>query len=45
VVLVETLKKTDHLEDLEAAGRNIKMHIKEIGYQIVDWIDLALDRG
>jgi hypothetical protein len=23
----------------------IKMQIKEIGYEIVDWIDLALDRG
>ena len=24
---------------------SIKMHIKEIGQEIVDWIDLALGRG
>jgi len=26
-------------------GESIKMHMKEIGWEVLDWIDLALDRG
>jgi hypothetical protein len=37
-----SLKMTDHSEDLGLHGR-IKMDLKEIGREGVDWIRLALD--
>jgi hypothetical protein len=38
------LKERDHLEDLGLEGSNIKMHLKEISWEGMDRIDLALDR-
>jgi len=40
----ERLKGGDHLEDLGIDGRhNIKMDLREVGWESVDWIHLAQD--
>ena len=45
-VLVESLKKTNNFEDLEAdGGKVLKCKLKKKRWEVVDWIDLALDRG
>ena len=39
------LRERDHLEDLDADGNNIKMHLQEIGWgEGTHWIDPAQDR-
>jgi hypothetical protein len=40
----ESLKERDQLEDLGIDGGNIKMVLKEIGWESVDLIHLAEDR-
>jgi hypothetical protein len=40
----ESQKKIDHQEDLDVGEDNIKMHLREIGWDCMDWINLAQDR-
>jgi hypothetical protein len=42
----ENLKGRDHAEDLGVDGRiNIRMDLREIGWEGVDWMHLDQDRG
>jgi hypothetical protein len=42
---LESLKERGHLEDLGVDRRdNIKISLKKIGYEGVDWINMAQDR-
>jgi hypothetical protein len=43
----ESQNKRDHKEDLDAGGWTIRIIIdlREIGWDGMDWIDLAQDRG
>jgi hypothetical protein len=41
---VESLKEGDHCEDLHVGGEdNIKMDLREIEWDGVEWIDMAQD--
>jgi hypothetical protein len=41
----ESQKERDHLEDQDVDGvDNIKMDLREIGWDGMDWMDLAQDR-
>jgi hypothetical protein len=41
----ESQKERDHWEDQDVGGwNNIKMDLREIGWDGMDWIDLAQDR-
>lgn len=40
----ENLKKRDHMDDVDLRGDNIKVLLKEIAWENVDRIYLALDR-
>jgi hypothetical protein len=41
----EIQKEIDHWEDQDVGGwTNIKMDLREIGWNSMDWIDLAQDR-
>jgi hypothetical protein len=42
--LSESLKETNHSEDLDIDGDNIRMDLKEIGWEGVDWMHLSQDR-
>jgi len=39
------LRERDHLEDPDVDGENIKMGLNDIIWEVVDWIDVAQDRG
>jgi hypothetical protein len=39
---LKKLKGRDHLEDLGVDGR---MDLREKGWEVIDWIHLAQDRG
>jgi hypothetical protein len=41
----ENLKRRDHSEDLGVDGSNIRIELKEIVWEGVDWIHVAQDRG
>jgi hypothetical protein len=43
----EIQKERDHWEDEDVGGGvdNIKMDLREIGWDGMDWIDLVLDRN
>jgi hypothetical protein len=41
----ENLKGRNNSEDLGEDGKNIRMDLREIGCEIVDWIHMAQDRG
>jgi hypothetical protein len=41
--LYKNLKEGDHWENLGTNEDNIKMNLKEIGWEGVDWIHLAQD--
>jgi hypothetical protein len=41
---LEIVKGREHLEDLGVDWDDIRMDLKEIGWQIVDWMHLAQDR-
>jgi hypothetical protein len=44
-IMVVRSEKRDHLEDLGVSGKkNIKMDLQEVGWGIIDCIDLAQDR-
>jgi len=38
------LSERDHLEDLGVDEDSIKMDIQDVGWECMDWIDLAEDR-
>ena len=38
------LSERDHLEDLGVDEDSIKMAVQEVGWEFMDWIDLAEDR-
>jgi hypothetical protein len=40
----ESRKEGDHWEDQEIGGWTIKTDLREIGWDGMDWIDLAQDR-
>jgi hypothetical protein len=40
----ESQKVRDHCEDQDAGVDNVKMDLREIGWDDMDWIDLAQDR-
>jgi hypothetical protein len=41
----ESQKERDHWEDRRRCVDNIKMYLREIGWDAVDWIDMAEDRA
>jgi hypothetical protein len=42
----ENQKERDHLEDQDVGGWTIlKRILREIGWDVIDWIDLAQDRN
>jgi hypothetical protein len=43
--MVGNLNEKDHFEDLGVDGRIILKRVKEIGREVVDWINLAQDKG
>jgi hypothetical protein len=40
----ESQKQRDHYEDQDIYRDNVKMVLREIGWGVMDWIDLAQDR-
>jgi hypothetical protein len=40
---LENLKGRDHSDDLDVNGVNIRMCVREVGLEDVDWIHLAQD--
>jgi hypothetical protein len=44
-ILVGKPEGRDHSEDLGADGKNIRMNLPEIGWDVVDWMHLTQDRG
>jgi hypothetical protein len=43
-ILVGKYDRRDHLEDLHVRWENIRMDLKEIRLEGVDWMNLAQDR-
>jgi len=43
-VLAEPLQKRDHLKDLQINGHILLKWISEIGWESMDWINLAQDK-
>jgi hypothetical protein len=41
---LENVKGRDHSEDLGIVGGNIRMDLREIRWESVDWMHLAQDR-
>jgi len=44
IFLLENLKRRNHSEDLGIDGDNIRMDLRKMGWEGVDWIHLAQDR-
>jgi hypothetical protein len=42
---LENLKGRNHLEDLDVDGKIIFMHLREVGWEDVDWMHLVQDRS
>jgi len=40
----EDLKETDHSKDLGVDGDNMRIDLKEIWWEVMDWMYLAQDR-